>query len=151
MAMKIKEVDVFLKMVSEGLKAISQGVEAFARKIDEVSSRPSAPAAPPEPVEKTRAPRKNARVVKPKVEKKVARKVKTAVGAKKESPPRKRGRTDTAAESVLALILEAPGGLDTEALTARTGFNEKKIHNIVYKLKKQGKIKTARKGVYSAS
>jgi len=30
----------------------------------------------------------------------------------------------------------------------KTGFNEKKIRNIVYKLKKQGKIMAKEKGIY---
>ena len=30
----------------------------------------------------------------------------------------------------------------------KTGFSEKQIHNIVYKLKKQGKVKSEGKGVY---
>jgi hypothetical protein len=30
----------------------------------------------------------------------------------------------------------------------KTGFDQKKTYNIVYKLKKQGKIKSAGKGVY---
>jgi hypothetical protein len=30
----------------------------------------------------------------------------------------------------------------------KTGYENKKIHNLVYKLKKQGKIKSETKGVY---
>jgi hypothetical protein len=30
----------------------------------------------------------------------------------------------------------------------KTGYDAKKIHNLVYKLKKQGKIKSETKGVY---
>jgi len=33
-------------------------------------------------------------------------------------------------------------------LKKKTGFKDNIIHNIVYKLKKQGKIKSAGKGVY---
>jgi len=39
-------------------------------------------------------------------------------------------------------------GVNTAALAKKTGFNEKKIHNIFYKLKKQGKFKSEGKGVY---
>lgn len=145
----MKEVDGFLKMLSEGLKAISQGVEAFARKIDEVSTRKPADEKP-RPEKKERAPRKNAPIVAVKTEKSGARKAKKAVAKEKPSRPRAPGRGNTAAKSVFDLIAKTPEGLDTASLTTQTGFNEKKIHNIVYKLKKQGKIKTERKGVYSA-
>ena len=41
-----------------------------------------------------------------------------------------------------------PDGVDTAELKKKTGFNDKKIHNIVYKLKKQKRIKSLRKGIY---
>jgi hypothetical protein len=34
------------------------------------------------------------------------------------------------------------------ALMEKTGYNQKKIANLVFKLRKQGKIKSVAKGVY---
>jgi predicted nucleic acid-binding protein len=34
------------------------------------------------------------------------------------------------------------------AIKQKTGYDNKKIHNLVYKLKKQGKIKSETKGIY---
>jgi hypothetical protein len=150
---KVKEVDLFLKMVSEGLKAISQGVEAFARKIDEVTTRPTEPEAPiPQPQSTPTA--KDAEGAKGKAKGKgkaggvSPRKPGTKKAPGKKAPrPRQSGREGSATQQVLKLIAAAPEGLDTAGLSAQTGFNQRKIHNIVYKLKKQGTIQAAN-GVY---
>ena len=60
----------------------------------------------------------------------------------------KKKKTVTAVDTVLKIINRSKKGVDTPTLMKKTGFNEKKIHNIVYKLKKQGKIKSAGRGVY---
>jgi len=54
----------------------------------------------------------------------------------------------TAADTVLGIIKRSKKGVDTAALMEKTGYNQKKIANIVFKLKKQGKIKSDSKGVY---
>jgi len=54
----------------------------------------------------------------------------------------------TAVDTVLAIIKRSKKGVGTAALMEKTGYNQKKISNLVYKLKKQGKIKSFRKGVY---
>jgi len=54
----------------------------------------------------------------------------------------------TAVDTVLGIINRTKKGVDTAALMKKTGVDQKKIHNIVYKLKKQGKIKSVGKGVY---
>ena len=54
----------------------------------------------------------------------------------------------TAVDTVLAIIKRSKKGVGTAALMEKTGYNQKKISNLVYKVKKQGKIKSFRKGVY---
>ena len=36
-----------------------------------------------------------------------------------------------------------------DELSEQTGFDTKKLNNIIYRLKKQNKIKSVRKGVYT--
>jgi hypothetical protein len=50
--------------------------------------------------------------------------------------------------TVLALIIRSKKGVDTVALRKKTGFEGRKIGDIIYRLKKQGKIKTEGKGIY---
>ena len=54
----------------------------------------------------------------------------------------------TTADTVLAIINSFKKGVNTESLMKKTGYNQKKIANVIYKLKKQGKIKSAGKGAY---
>lgn len=65
--------------------------------------------------------------------------------AKKAS---KKSAQPTAADTVYKAIARLKKGADMAALKQKTGYDNKKIQNIVYKLKKQGRIKSQGKGVY---
>ncbi len=67
--------------------------------------------------------------------------------AVKKAPTKKPTRV-SASETVLAIIKKSRKGIDIAALNKKTGFEGRKIRDIIYKLKKQGKIKTERKGLY---
>ena len=54
----------------------------------------------------------------------------------------------TAADTVLGVIKRSKKGIETAALMEKTGYNQKKVANIVFKLRKQRKIKNEGKGVY---
>lgn len=54
----------------------------------------------------------------------------------------------TATGMVFELIRRSRKGVNIVSLRKKTGFDENKIRNIVYRLKKQEKIRTVRKGVY---
>jgi seryl-tRNA synthetase len=79
---------------------------------------------------------------------KVSKKAKPA----KEVPVKKTDVQKTkvlpAHEIVFSLIKRSTKGVDTAALIGKTGYNQKKIFNVIYKLKQQGKIKSLRKGIY---
>jgi len=70
---------------------------------------------------------------------------------KKAKVTRKESETKkemTAGDTVLNIIAKNKEGVDTASIQKETGFTTKKIHNIVYKLKKQGKIISEQKGFY---
>ncbi|MBL7204342.1 MAG: hypothetical protein ISS63_08415 [Desulfobacteraceae bacterium] len=58
-------------------------------------------------------------------------------------------------DSIRWLILDLPpffvtkGPGDFAILVEKTGFEKKKLHNILYRLRSQGKVKSVGKGVYS--
>jgi putative endonuclease len=86
-----------------------------------------------------------------KIQKEVTKKMqstkKPKVKSVKKAPVKKTG-TATAVNTVLSIINGSKKGVSTETLMKKTGYNQKKIANLIYKLKKQGKIKSAKKGVY---
>jgi hypothetical protein len=54
----------------------------------------------------------------------------------------------TATGTVLSIIEKRKKGINTAALRTKTGFDERKIWNIINILKKQGKVKSKQAGVY---
>jgi len=54
----------------------------------------------------------------------------------------------TASGTVLAIIKRSRKGVDKAILIKKTGFEDKKIRDITYRLRKQRKIKRDRKGLY---
>ena len=54
----------------------------------------------------------------------------------------------SASGTVLAIIKRSRKGVDAAALKKKTGFEGRKIRDIIFRLRKQGKIKTEPKGIY---
>jgi hypothetical protein len=84
-----------------------------------------------------------------KAEKAEAKSVKIKTKAKavaRKAPVKGDKKTDT--DKVLAIINRSKKGVDTAALMKKTGFDQKKVHNILHRTYKQGKIKRVEKGSY---
>ena len=113
-----------MKNLKKDLQAVNKGLNALANKIEKmiaaVDKVEKPKSAPAKPVMKAAA-------------KLVAKKTVGKV---------------TAADTVLAIIKRRKKGVDTAALMEKTGFNKKKVSNIVFKLRKLGQIKSESKGVY---
>jgi hypothetical protein len=115
----MKEVDLFLKAFVDSMKSMAKGMEVLAERLGAIV---------------------NSRMdEKPKKKSKSARKA--PAKQKKKKPA-------TAAETVLGIINRSRKGVDTKTLMKKTGFNAKKINNNIYKLTKEGKIKSVGRGVY---
>ncbi len=123
------------RLVSEGLKSLAKGIETLAKQVDGFQVDGSGESAK----DTSAAPKADAtKKAKPPAQKKAKSK---ATDLKKEKPT-------SANETVLRLIRRSKNGIATATLCERTGFNKKKVQNIVYRLKKQGQIKAVAKGVY---
>jgi len=75
---------------------------------------------------------------------KSAARKKTAVAKKAANPSDK----TTAFGSVLGIISRSRKGVNVSQLKTKTGYDAKKIANVIYKAKKRGLIKSEKKGVY---
>jgi len=126
----MKEIQSLLKIVSDGLKVIAQGIEAVSGKVDEIA--------------------KSQTVEKPKGKKPAPAAVKSKKAGKTaaKAPAKKAAPAATAGESVLKIISESQQGVDSATIMKKTGYDRKKVANMVYRLGKQGKIKSLQKGVY---
>ena len=65
-----------------------------------------------------------------------------------KAPAKKKAVKVTATDQVLKIINKSKKGVDTTTLIKKTGFDQKKVRNILQRTFKQGKIKRADKGIY---
>ncbi len=72
-----------------------------------------------------------------------------AANAKNKTAGRKPVRT--ASDQVLEVIKRFRGGVGFADIQARSGFGDKKLRNIIFRLNKLGKIKRKNRGIYIAS
>jgi hypothetical protein len=117
----MKQLKKDLQAVLKALKALSRKTEQMAKRIDKLDKAPA----------KRRPKRKT------KAKKRPVKRTATRKAAKK-----------TAGDAVLDIITKNKKGVDTNTLRKRTGYDEKKIWNIINRLKQQRKVKSARTGIY---
>ena len=129
------------KNLKKSLQAVNREIKALSKKVDQMVvavgklEKPKAKTVKAKPAKKTVA---KAKPVKKAVAKKVAVK----------KPAAKKPVIITAADTVFGVIKRSKKGVDVSTLMEKTGFNRKKIYDNAKVLKKRGKIKSVRKGVY---
>ena len=69
----------------------------------------------------------------------------------KRTPRKKEVKSTTAADTVFKVISRSKKGVSTSTIMEKTGFTRKQVSNIVFRLKKQGRIKNVEKGIYLKS
>ena len=71
--------------------------------------------------------------------------------APSRSPRRKKVdlTKQSASDAVLDVITDTKTGINFPEIRAKTGFNDKKLRNIIYRLGKLGKIKNKKRGIYT--
>jgi len=119
-----------MKGTKNELRKVIKGLEALIRKAEKIEKGLSG--------EGRVVVRK--RAGKPKAQKRVAPK-RMAVRA---------GKGRTATGMVFGIIKKNRRGATTTQIRNGTGFDEKKIWNVINRLKSQRKIKSARRGIYVA-
>jgi len=67
----------------------------------------------------------------------------------KKAPAKKKAAQPTATDQILKIIRGSKKGVDAPTLVKKTGFNQKKVRNILFRTYKQGKIKRLDKGIYT--
>jgi len=125
-----------LQAVTRELKALTKKTERLTKAVDKLEKATPAK----KPKAKTRAKAKPAR-----------RAVAKKTTARKKAPVKKRATKSTATDQVLNIIKRSKKGVDVPALMKKTGFDEKKVRNIVARAFSQKKIKRTGRGVYGGA
>ena len=129
-----------MKKLKKELETISKTLNGLVQKVQKLQ----------EQIGEDKKPKKKpkAKAVKKKAVKKApVKKVAVKKAAPKKAVPKK-AKPATAADTVLAIIKRYKKGVGTAALMEKTGYNQKKISNLIFKLRKQGEIKSVDRGVY---
>ena len=126
--------------LKKDLEAISKALNGLAQKVQKMQEQIGEDKKP------TKKPKAKA-VKKKAVKKAPARKVAAKKAAPKKAVPKK-AKPATAVDTVLAIINRYKKGVGMAALMEKTGYNQKKIANLVFKLRKQSKIKSVDRGIY---
>jgi predicted Rossmann fold nucleotide-binding protein DprA/Smf involved in DNA uptake len=126
--------------LKKDLEAILKTLNGLIQKVQKLQEQIGEETVP------TKKPKAKA-VKKKAVKKAPARKVAAKKAAPKKALPKK-PKPATAVDTVLAIIRRSKKGVGMAALMEKTGYNQKKIANLVFKLRKQGKIKSVDRGVY---
>lgn len=119
----MKQLKKDLLGVSKSLKSLTRKTQQIAKKVDKI--------------EKAKA----------KATKKAPDKTKAKARPTKR-PAAKKATAETATGQVINIVRRSKKGVGIPTLIDKTGFEDKKIRNIVYKALKQGKIKRIDVGTY---
>ncbi|MBW1739525.1 MAG: hypothetical protein JRJ42_00135 [Deltaproteobacteria bacterium] len=129
-----------MKQLKKDLRAVTKALKALVKKTEKVMKAV-------DKLEKAQATKKQKTKTKAKTRKKAPAK---KAPAKKKTKARKPSAL-TATDQVVNIIKRAKKGVDAPTLIKKTGFEDKKIRNILMRASKQGKIKRASRGIYVAA
>jgi len=116
-----------LQSVVKSLKLLTKKTEQIAKALGKIET--------PRPAKKRPVAKSGKKTVTKKASKKTS--------AKKATPK-------TATDTVLSIIKRSRKGLNTSALEQKTTFDAIKVRNIIFRLKRQGKIQSKSRGIYVA-
>ena len=120
-----------MAILKRDLQAVKRDIKALEKKLEKLLKAYEKPQRP-----------KAARKVKRRTVKAKARAV------AKKTAGRKRAPQMTATEQILKIVRRSRKGVDVPTLKAKTGFQDKKVRNIIFRASKEGKIKKVGRGIY---
>jgi predicted transcriptional regulator len=119
---KMEPVKTVLKPIKKGLEVLTQRINDMQRLLDNLEKALS--------TEKTKV------------------RTKARTKSTRKSAARKRPSKGSATDAVLSTIKGSIRGVTSAQIKEETGFGDTKIRNIIFRLRKQGKIKNRGRGVY---
>ena len=122
-----------MAILKRNLQSLNKDVKALGRTIDKLI--------------KEFDKGKKAKITK-KTKAKPAKAKTTKKAPAKKAPVKKRTSKLTATDKVLKIIRGSKRGVGAAALVKKTGFDLKKVRNIIQRTYKMGKIKRVGKGIY---
>ena len=138
-----------MAILKKDLQAVKRDIKALEKKLEKLL-KAHEPMPKAKKATKKKAVKK-AKVVKKAAAKKAPAKKKTAAKkapAKKKAAAKKKVSQVTATDKILKIVKRSKKGVDVPTLKKKTGFDDKKVRNIVFRASKEGKIKKSGRGIY---
>ena len=123
-----------MAILKKDLQAVKRDIKALEKKMEKLLNAYGKPQKP-----------KTAKKAKRKT---VKAKTKSSAAAPKTTTRKKAAKKTTSTEQILKIIRRSRKGVDVPALKAKTGFEDKKVRNIIFRASKEGKIKKVGRGIY---
>jgi len=124
---EMKPVKTALQPIRKGLEVLTKGIKDMQKLLDNI--------------EDALASEKTKKITKAKA----TRAKKRPAG---KSTAKKRPSKKTATDTILTIIKASPRGVTSAQIKEKTGFSDMKMRNVIFRLKKQGKIRSRKRGVY---
>ena len=141
-----------MAILKKDLQAVKKDIKALEKKLEKLLK-----AYEPMPKVKKAAKKKTVKKAKP-VKKAAAKKAPAKKARAKKAPAkkapakkavaRKKTAQVTATDKILRIVKQSKKGVDVPTLKKKTGFDDKKVRNIVFRASKEGKIKKSGRGIY---
>jgi hypothetical protein len=136
-----------MAILKKDLHAVKKDIKALEKKLEKLLK-----AYEPMPRVKKAAKKKTVKKAKP-VKKAPAKKARAKKAPAKKAPAkkavaRKKTAQVTATDKILRIVKRSKKGVDVPTLKKKTGFDDKKVRNIVFRASKEGKIKKSGRGIY---
>jgi chromatin segregation and condensation protein Rec8/ScpA/Scc1 (kleisin family) len=131
-----------MAILKKDLQAVKRDIKALEKKLEKLLKAH-------EPMPKVKKVTKKKAVKKAKVVKKAAaQKAQAKKAAAKKAGAKKTTSQVTATDKILKIVKRSKNGVDVPTLKKKTGFDDKKVRNIVFRASKEGKIKKSGRGIY---
>jgi hypothetical protein len=124
--------------IKQDLMAITREFKALEKKMEKLIAA----------VEKSDKPMTGKKTTAKSVKAKLTKKAPAKKALAKKAPAKKKTAGLTATDQVLKILTGRKRGVDASTLVKKTGFDLKKIRNILHRNYKLGRIKRVGKGIY---
>jgi hypothetical protein len=135
-----------MAILKKDLQAVKNGIKALEKKLEELL-KAHGPMPKAIKITKKKAVKK-APAKKAPAKKAPAKKVSAKKAPAKKAGAKKKATQLTATDKILQIVKRSKKGVDVPTLKKKSGFDDKKVRNIVFRASKEGKIKKSGRGLY---
>jgi hypothetical protein len=122
--------------VKQDLKTLQKEFKELSKKLEKLIAA----------AEKSEKPKSAKKITAKRVRAKTTKR-----SATQKEPAKKKTAQQTSTDQVLRIIKRSKKGVNATTLMEKTGFDLKKVRNILQRTYKRGKIKRADRGIYIAA